>query len=93
MEKQINIVKLIENNPVKRLSDESQSKLLLKIKEQFTSDEQQFFIASFYCYLNYKEEFMELFNKYFKLTEQRIRFNKPSKNSERGFYRISLEIN
>ena len=53
MSKQLNIVELIENNPITRLSNTYQNKLLNKIKETFTDDEQQIFIASFYCYLNY----------------------------------------
>ena len=53
------IVKLIETNPLDCLSNDYQSKLLNKIKEQFNNDEQQLFIASFYSYLNYnKHEFI-----------------------------------
>ena len=48
----LNIVELIENNPVTKLSDTYQNKLLTKIKSNFTNNEQQLFIASFYCYLN-----------------------------------------
>ena len=53
MSKSLNIVDLIETNPITRLSSTYQNKLLTKIKERFTDDEQQIFIASFYCYLNY----------------------------------------
>lgn len=49
---ELNIVKLIEENPVTKLSNTYQSKLLNKIKESFTDNEQQMFVASFYCYLN-----------------------------------------
>jgi hypothetical protein len=49
---ELNIVKLIEENPVTKLSNNYQSKLLNKIKESFTDNEQQMFVASFYCYLN-----------------------------------------
>ena len=49
---ELNIVKLIEENPVTKLSNSYQSKLLNKIKESFTDNEQQMFVASFYCYLN-----------------------------------------
>jgi len=53
------IVKLIETNPLTCLSNDYQSKLLNKIKEQFNNDEQQLFIASFYSYLNHnKYEFV-----------------------------------
>lgn len=48
-----NIVELIENNPVTKLSGTYQNKLLIKIKDNFTDYEQQMFVASFYCYLNY----------------------------------------
>ena len=55
-----NIVELIENNPITRLSNTYQSNLLTKIKTKFTDEEQQMFVASFYCYLNYnpKEDFV-----------------------------------
>ncbi len=48
----INIVELIENNPITKLSKDYNVKLLKKIKEQFTDFEQQLFLSSFYCYLN-----------------------------------------
>lgn len=50
---QLNIVELIENNPITRLSSAYNNKLLSKIKENFTGFEQQLFLSSFYCYLNY----------------------------------------
>jgi hypothetical protein len=53
MQETLNIVELIENNPITRLSSTYNSKLLIKIKESFTGFEQQLFISSFYCYLNY----------------------------------------
>jgi hypothetical protein len=58
MSKSLNIVELIETNPITRLSNTYQNKLLTKIKERFTEDEQQIFVASFYCYLNYHDEFI-----------------------------------
>ena len=58
MSKSLNIVELIEKNPITRLSNTYQNKLLNKIKERFTDDEQQIFVASFYCYLNYHDEFI-----------------------------------
>ena len=51
----LNIVELIENNPITRLSGTYQHKLLNKIKSSFTDDEQQLFVASFYCYLKYDQ--------------------------------------
>jgi hypothetical protein len=49
----LNIVELIENNPITKLSSDYNVKLLIKIKEQFTDFEQQLFLSSFYCYLNH----------------------------------------
>jgi len=50
---ELNIVKLIEENPISKLSNTYQSKFLNKIKNTFTDNDQQLFVASFYCYLNY----------------------------------------
>jgi len=50
---ELNIVELIEKNPIVKLSNTYNNKLLIKIKEKFTGFEQQLFISSFYCYLNY----------------------------------------
>jgi hypothetical protein len=58
MSKSLNIVELIETNPITRLSNTYQNKLITKIKERFTDNEQQIFVTSFYCYLNYKDEFI-----------------------------------
>jgi hypothetical protein len=49
----LNIVDLIEKNPISKLSQTYNNKLLTKIKTNFTSFEQQLFISSLYCYLNY----------------------------------------
>jgi hypothetical protein len=53
MQETLNIVELIENNPIAKISSAYNSKLLLKIQESFTGFEQQLFISNFYCYLNY----------------------------------------
>ena len=53
MNASFNIVDLIENNPIARLTNTYQNKLLTKIKANFTDDEQQLFVASFYSFLNY----------------------------------------
>ena len=50
---ELNIVELIEKNPISKLSKAYNSKLIHKIKENFTGFEQQLFVSSFYCYLNY----------------------------------------
>jgi len=49
----LNIVELIEQNPIAKLSHAYNNKLLIKIKETFTGFEQKLFVSSFYCYLNY----------------------------------------
>jgi len=56
MDTSLNIVDLIENNPITRLSNTYQNKLLIKIKEKFNDSEQQMFVASFYCFLNYNQK-------------------------------------
>ena len=55
MDVSLNIVELIENNPITRLSGTYQNKLLTKIKTNFIDNEQQMFVSSFYCYLNYNQ--------------------------------------
>jgi len=49
----LNIVDLIQKNPITTLSNTYNNKLLQKIKDNFTNDEQQLFVVSFYGYLNY----------------------------------------
>ena len=56
MNQPINIVKLIEENPNTKLSKPYQGKLINKLKDNFSTCEQQLFISSFYCYLNYKSD-------------------------------------
>ena len=51
----LNIVELIESNPISKLSNAYNGKLLTKIKDVFTDFEQQLFVSSFYCYLNYNK--------------------------------------
>ena len=53
MDASLNIVDLIENNPITRLTDTYQHKLLTKIKANFNENAQQMFVASFYCYLKH----------------------------------------
>jgi hypothetical protein len=52
---ELNIVELIEKNPISKLSKEYNNKLINKIKETFTDFEQQLFVSSFYCYLKYNK--------------------------------------
>ena len=49
----LNIVELIEKNPITRLSQQYNNLLLEKLQENFSTFEQQLFVSSFYCYLNY----------------------------------------
>ena len=51
----IDVVDLIEKNPITRLSNECNNKLLNRIREKFSNTEQQLFVASFYCFLNYQK--------------------------------------
>jgi mannose-6-phosphate isomerase-like protein (cupin superfamily) len=56
----LNIIQLIERNPISRLSKDYESKLINKIKSNFTDTQQQIFVSSFYCFLNYdsKKDFV-----------------------------------
>lgn len=48
----LDIVSLIEQNPITKLSGDYHNKLITKIKETFNDSQQQMFVSSFYCYLN-----------------------------------------
>ena len=48
----VDIVNLIENNPITKFTGDYHSKLVEKIKKTFTNYEQQLFLSSFYCYIN-----------------------------------------
>ena len=52
----IDIVTLIENNPITKLNGNYQSKLVEKVQNKFNNYEQQIFLSSFYCFLNYDYE-------------------------------------
>ena len=56
----VDIVNLIESNPITKFTGDYQSKLVEKVKNNFTEYEQQIFLASFYCYLkyDYKNDFV-----------------------------------
>ena len=56
----VDIVNLIESNPITKFNGNYQSKLIEKVKNSFTAYEQQIFLASFYCYLkyDYKNDFV-----------------------------------
>jgi hypothetical protein len=56
----VDIVNLIESNPITKLNGNYQSKLITKVQNNFNNYEQQIFIASFYCYLkhDYEKDFV-----------------------------------
>ena len=49
----VDIVNLIECNPITKLNGNYQSKMIEKVKGRFNDYEQQMFVASFFCFLNY----------------------------------------
>ena len=52
----VDIVNLIENNPITKLNGNYQSKLIEKVQKNFNNYEQQMFVASFYCYLKHDKK-------------------------------------
>jgi hypothetical protein len=56
----LDIVELIETNPITKLSKNYQGKFLEKIQNTFTETEQRLFVSSLYNYLNYdsKKDFI-----------------------------------
>ena len=52
----LNIVELIEKNPITTLTNTYQNRLLTKIQNNFSNENQKLFIASFYAYLNYNSK-------------------------------------
>ena len=52
-EETLDIVRLVEGNPLARFNDtDYQSKLINKLTSKFSSEDERLFLASFYCYLN-----------------------------------------
>ena len=69
MQKQtLNIAHLIEKNSMTRLSKDYENRFLMRIKENFNENQQQLFVASFYCFLNYdkKKDFVIDFDNVWK---------------------------
>ena len=52
----VDIVNLIESNPITKFNGNYHSKLIEKVKNIFTSYEQQLFLSSFYCYFKYNNK-------------------------------------
>ena len=48
MNTSLNIVELIESNPITKLSNTYQSNLINKIKTKFTENDQQMFVATLF---------------------------------------------
>lgn len=53
---ELDIVKLINENPITRLDNQYHNRLIMKIKKNFTDYQQQLFVSSFFCYLNYNQK-------------------------------------
>ena len=68
MNNNLNIAHLIEKNSITRLTKDYENKFLIKIKENFNDNQQQLFVASFYCFLNYdkKNDFVIDFDNVWK---------------------------
>jgi hypothetical protein len=64
----LNIVQLIEKNAMTRLSKDYENKLINKIKDNFSDNQQQMFVASFYTFLSYdlKKDFVIDFDNVWK---------------------------
>jgi hypothetical protein len=64
----MNIVSIIETNPLTKLNHDYQNKFIQKIQRKFSTDHQQLFIGSFYGYLNYdsKTDFIIKLNDIWK---------------------------
>ena len=46
---------MIDKTPLTKLSGSYNNRLLQRIKDHFTESQQQLFVTSFYCYLNYNQ--------------------------------------
>lgn len=66
--KSIDIINLIEKNPIVQLSSDYQNKFITKIKNNFNEEQQKLFVSSFYIYLNYnsKTDFVIEFDSVWK---------------------------
>ena len=66
--KSLNIIHLIEKNAMTRLSKDYENKLINKIRDNFSDNQQQLFVASFYTFLNYdsKKDFVIDFDNVWK---------------------------
>ena len=53
MDTSLNFVALVETNPITRLNGDYNNRFIHRIKETFTDEQQQLFLASLYCFLNH----------------------------------------
>ena len=56
IQNKLNIVQLIEKNPITRLTKSYQNKFIEKIRTNFTETQQQLYVSSFYLYLNHSKD-------------------------------------
>ena len=87
----LNIAHLIEKNSITRLTKDYENKFLMKIKENFNDNQQQLFVASFYCFLNYdkKNDFVIDFDNVWKWLGFTIKDN--SKRLLEKFFTIDID--
>ncbi len=52
----IDIKALVQNNPLTKLTSDYGSKIIQKIRERFSPEQQQLYVANLYCYLNYNSK-------------------------------------
>jgi hypothetical protein len=52
----INIIDIVNKFPLKNINNSYNEKLINKISEYYTSNEQKIFLSIFYCFLNYDEK-------------------------------------
>jgi len=73
----VDIVNLIESNPITKFTGDYQSILIEKVKNTFTNYEQQLFLSSFYCYLKYdsKNDFVIDLDNIWKWLEFSQKYN------------------
>ena len=87
----VDIVNLIESNPITKLHGNYQSKLITKVQNNFNNYEQQMFIASFYCYLNhdYKNDFVIDLDNIWQWLDFSSKFN--AKRLLEGSFKIDVD--
>ena len=56
MENKLDIVQLIDKNPIIRLTKNYQNKFIEKIRKNFTESQQHLFVSSFYTFLNHSKD-------------------------------------